>query len=244
MLWHEQYQGSQLAATLTWVAFLVFCLGGYLTGTYLPVIGPLQCIILQWNPFFLSATFLEELHEAVVEFANGQSDCGGSDSGCDDGDENVDCVDENCRDGLSSHISESPNGSVSHSGSSLRKRSTRRGQVLLPPVDSLPPKKSEGSKVHFSREEVEEKVSRLVNSNPFLRFARHRPEDYLQLVGHLMVMFEMVAVLLPSIAIGISWMTALCPDTPANALVGLMRDVMSCALTGKDCDFHAHCILR
>ena len=69
-MFDEPYPGSGLAAMLTWVAFLVFCGGGYLTGTYLPVVGPLRCIILQWNPFFLSHTFLEELHEAVVDYSN------------------------------------------------------------------------------------------------------------------------------------------------------------------------------
>ena len=43
-----------------------------------------------------------------------------------------------------------------------------------------------------------------------LRFARRHPELYLKLLGHLLVMSELVALLTPAVAMGIQWVTALC----------------------------------
>jgi hypothetical protein len=292
LLWHEHYPGSQLAALMTWVAFAVFCVGGYLTGTYLPVIAPLQCIVLQWNPFFLSRTFLEELHQAVEDFSHGGegggveegSEVDARDSGSRGGSEGK-CLDDATRESLPPLRKEqardrcralglsgagtkqqllarlscanaanaaacTPAGSPAtltpNKASSLRqrKKNKQKHTNTHPAAPSSPSSPNKNKPIRLSKQEVAEKVAGILRDNACLRFAHHCPRDYLHLVGHLMVMFEMAAVLLPSIAIGISWITALCPDTPVNAFVDLIGAVITCCFTGSDCDFHSHCILR
>lgn len=226
---------------LTWVAFLVFCLAGYLTGTYLPVLESLQCIVLIWNPFFMSSTFLEELHSEVVKYSiqlqkDSQQTTSGSYNASDDEDSELDFtlelmtkeqMREQCR-ALGLPIS----GSKLKLLTRLRNRKTKTSSSCATESDLI-----------FSKEQVAKKISLVLKNNACLRFAKNHPQDYLHLVGHLLVMFEMVAVLLPSIAIGIAWITALCPDNPVNSFLDLIQAVVQCFFTGSGCDFHSHCIL-
>ena len=259
VIWNEQYPGSHLVAFMTWVAFTIFCLGGYLTGTYLPVIMPLRCIILQWNPFYHSSTFLEELHEAVVEYSTKQ--IGNNDnfeghtthfeSTVLDDNKSKNCeaslmslsrleLKAKCRalglsaDGTKQHLRDRLKYSEHSNCARNRKKKKMSNETT----------RVNAPESHRSKDVIN-KASDILKDNLSLRLARKHPRKYLQLVGHLMVMHEMVAVLLPSIAVGISWITALCPDNPINSFLGLSQAVVSCFLTGSDsdCDFQNHCIL-
>jgi hypothetical protein len=131
--------------------------------------------------------------------------------------------------------------SSSPSGSLRRRRKHDSGAGLAGQVANENDGNGDSS---VRNDKASKKIALILKNNAFLRFASRYPQEYLHLVGHLMVMFEMVAVLLPSIAIGISWITALCPDNPVNAFLDLIQAVVQCFFTGSGCDLHSHCILR
>lgn len=82
----------------------------------------------------------------------------------------------------------------------------------------------------------------------FLRYARRYPSDYLRTIGHISVMTELVAMLTPSVALGLQWVTALCKGPSLVALIELLTELITCLLMGS-CRFHQdseqskHCIL-
>jgi hypothetical protein len=84
-----------------------------------------------------------------------------------------------------------------------------------------------------------------VLDSPFLKFARARPAEYLKLVGHLFVWSEMIAMLTPTVAIGLQWVTALCDGPAILSIIELIILVWNC-LTKGICDFEnsSHCILK
>ncbi len=80
----------------------------------------------------------------------------------------------------------------------------------------------------------------------FLRYARHHPKDYLRILGHILVMTELVAIMTPSVAMGIQWVTALCDGPPVYSIIELLTILYRYVITG---DFEAslqltHCILK
>ena len=88
----------------------------------------------------------------------------------------------------------------------------------------------------------------LALNNFSLRFARSHPVTYLKVVGHLMVMSELVALLTPAVAMGIQWVTALCDGPPVPALLQLFSLGINCLIYG-DCqqsleDSWKHCIMK
>ena len=107
--------------------------------------------------------------------------------------------------------------------------------------------------------------------NPFLRFARRRPKDYIRIVGHLFAFSEIIAMMTPTVAMGIQvfdfrihpfprfhrsrtiqWATALCDGPPVLAIIDLLWAFFSCIFSSeKNCDAltlnagnMTHCILR
>jgi hypothetical protein len=60
---HDLAHESIANAVIAGLSFTIFCLMGYLTGAYMPVIKPLRCVILSWNPFLRDEFFLEKLQE-------------------------------------------------------------------------------------------------------------------------------------------------------------------------------------
>lgn len=81
--------------------------------------------------------------------------------------------------------------------------------------------------------------------NYFVRFARQKPLKYIKIIGHLMVMVELVAMLTPAIAMGIQWVTALCDDAPVLSILELIR-LGFVHITGMNSDelVTSHCIIR
>ena len=89
--------------------------------------------------------------------------------------------------------------------------------------------------------------------NTALRYARSDPKKYLLLIGHLLVMSELVALLTPCVAVGIQWITALCNSgaPPLLDMIELLEKALICAwMTVWDptraaaCDLTLHCIVR
>ena len=80
-----------------------------------------------------------------------------------------------------------------------------------------------------------------------LRYAKQHPATYLKIVGHLLVMSEMIAMMTPAVAMGIQWVTALCSGPPVWALVDLFYLGIQCAVFGN-CQVNqqslSHCIIK
>jgi hypothetical protein len=85
-------------------------------------------------------------------------------------------------------------------------------------------------------------VESVFESNMFLRYARAYPLVYLQVIGHSLVMTEMIAVLTPAVAIGLQWMTALCPGTVSESILGLLTMAYMC-LVHQECHATSDCIV-
>lgn len=90
-----------------------------------------------------------------------------------------------------------------------------------------------------------------VMDNCFIRFARNHPVTYLRIVGHLLVMSELIAMLTPAIAMGIQWVTALCDDKPpVLAIIDLLWSSFACINLNKEMHHclhnitSSHCILK
>ena len=80
-----------------------------------------------------------------------------------------------------------------------------------------------------------------------VRLAKARPKLYLRLVSYLMVLTELATLLVPMVAIGCQWMTALCRDTPTvTAIISLTYWSLRCMVGGEPemCDRMLHsCIV-
>lgn len=81
----------------------------------------------------------------------------------------------------------------------------------------------------------------------FLRYARQYPEEYLRSASYLMVLSEIVALLTPSVLIGLQFVTALCDGPPTMVVPQLIYDYIHCFLsTEQQCvnNVFSHCIVR
>lgn len=82
----------------------------------------------------------------------------------------------------------------------------------------------------------------------FLRYARHYPEEYLRSASYLVVLSEIVALLTPSVLIGLQFVTALCDGPPTMVVPQLIYDYVHCFLlsTEQQCvnNVFSHCIVR
>ncbi len=81
----------------------------------------------------------------------------------------------------------------------------------------------------------------------FLRFARSHPRLYLRTIGKILVFTELVAMMTPSVAMGLQWVTALCDGPPLLSIIELVIIVYDCIRNG-DCsmsqDRLQHCIVK
>ena len=78
--------------------------------------------------------------------------------------------------------------------------------------------------------------------NIALKFAYKNPQLYLTIVGHLLVMTELIALLTPCVALGIQWMTALCDESATWAILDLINIAFICIF--NKCDIDQHCIVK
>ena len=76
-----------------------------------------------------------------------------------------------------------------------------------------------------------------------LKWAQRRPKHYLAVIGHILVVSELVALLTPAIAMGLQWTTALCNQHSLIALIEVLSFALSCLFKGAcEPDFR-HCVL-
>ena len=65
----------------------------------------------------------------------------------------------------------------------------------------------------------------------FIRKARENPKQYLRVLSHLYMTVELVALMTPMIAMGIQWLTALCPGPPFHSFCVLFSVMWSCFIS-------------
>ena len=76
-----------------------------------------------------------------------------------------------------------------------------------------------------------------------MRIAKARPKYYVQVVSYIMLLSELLSLLVPMLAIGCQWMTALCGDTPSlSALFSLTYWSLRCMIGREEdmCDSMLH----
>jgi len=102
-----------------------------------------------------------------------------------------------------------------------------------------------------SSRSVDLKESALVDQaldSMFLKYARHHPEHYLRSASYLVVLSEIVALLTPSVLIGLQFVTALCDGPPTAVMVQLIYDYLLCFhSTEQQCvnnNVFSHCIVK
>lgn len=88
----------------------------------------------------------------------------------------------------------------------------------------------------------DENIKILFESNIFMYYAHKTPQQYLHVIGHVLVMSELIAVLTPAVAMGIQWVTALCHGPAVFAFIELISITFKCVWYGQ-CDFEKHCIV-
>lgn len=102
-----------------------------------------------------------------------------------------------------------------------------------------------GGKVDVAIVAKEAARADLALDNPALKYARHSPAGYLQLVGYLLVMSELIALLTPCVAIGLQWICALCQDPPLQVMMELFGLAGKCISSlGSTCELEPHCVVR
>lgn len=88
---------------------------------------------------------------------------------------------------------------------------------------STPKKRSIAPKSHdvlgpLSKNMIKENENRLLGRFYFIRLASESPKNYLRGLSHVYMTVELVALMTPMIAMGIQWLTALCPGPPFHSL--------------------------
>lgn len=203
-------------AWITGILFTFFCFLGYLTGNYLPVIQPFKCWIMTWNPFIKDPYFMLHLQQAVDSYLQESTT---SNSIIVNHDDKKSSVRSRKRAGS--------NASVKHdNGSKHEKLQISTGKLTKKELEAAT-------------------IADQCLDNYFVRYARRNPLKYIKIIGHLMVMVELVAMLTPAIAMGIQWVTALCDDAPVLSILELLR-LGFAYLLGMNTDelVTSHCIYR
>ncbi|CAE7664185.1 unnamed protein product, partial [Symbiodinium microadriaticum] len=244
---HDLANESIANGVISGLSFFIFCLMGYLTGAYLPVIKPLQCIILAWNPFLRDENFILKLQKAVLEHVRETS---GSSLEVSSARLHEDLPKDSLQ--SSRRVSLRRRRQQQHEEtekSNYAKVNAAREVQGSSPLDDRPAEVRTGAsdtdwsadqaKLLFALENFD--VERVFDENVFLRLARAYPLVYLQVVGHSLVMTEMIAVLTPAVAIGLQWIFALCPGTVSEGMFGLLSMFYDCVVH-QECHADMHCI--
>eukprot|EP00597_Dinobryon_sp_UTEXLB2267_P015334 CAMPEP_0170122726 /NCGR_PEP_ID=MMETSP0020_2-20130122/16921_1 /TAXON_ID=98059 /ORGANISM="Dinobryon sp., Strain UTEXLB2267" /LENGTH=409 /DNA_ID=CAMNT_0010353859 /DNA_START=307 /DNA_END=1536 /DNA_ORIENTATION=- len=201
---------EERVAWITGGFFVFFCFMGYLTGRYAPLLGFFKGWVMLWNPFLKEPNFLSKLRQAVFTYSNNMSPS-----------KLIDPLQQSRRMIAFSELEFTTNSTKESSSSSssfaspkrrLRRKNSSQS-FITDELTSSPSSSFKATISHPHRSSIvglsEEEVLR---KSIFLRFAHKHPELYLKIVGHLLVMSELVALLTPAIAMGIQWVTALCGE--------------------------------
>lgn len=237
---------EEKVAWITGAAFVIFCFCGYLTGQYLPILNYFKCWIMVWNPFLREPFFMLRLQQAVINYNNRSIN------------------------GLSIDTSQNFTGNVSSLitpreltlRKSPRGRPTKQKQIVNDDIIDTNDingdhNTSEINRTHHSHEINKfpqstlrpDEIELAIAADKFLdtkllRWARYQPKSYLRLIGHILVMTELIALLTPAVAMGLQWATALCDNPPIIAIIELLWLGLECIYYGKCSNHSEHCIIK
>lgn len=80
--------------------------------------------------------------------------------------------------------------------------------------------------------ERRENAKRVLDNFYFIRLAYENPKNYLRGLSHVYMTVELVALMTPMIAMGIQWLTALCPAPPLQSLWPMFVTMGGCLIHG------------
>lgn len=110
------------------------------------------------------------------------------------------------------------------SESTCRRRST--GQA----TDCI----SSESSILFPEDDMKTIADTVLKKYRGAQLAKNRPKFYLRLVSYIMVLTELATLLVPMVAMGAQWITALCSDTPTvSAIIHLTYWSLRCLVQGE-----------
>ena len=128
----------------------------------------------------------------------------------------------------------SVSGSVSKTPSGRVLRSTPRKRIA-----------TEETTGPISPTDMRENAKRVLDKFYFIRLAFENPKNYLRGLSHVYMTVELVALMTPMIAMGIQWLTALCPAPPLQSLWPMFATMGHCLIHGDfQCQrLHDSCIV-
>lgn len=81
-----------------------------------------------------------------------------------------------------------------------------------------------------------------------IEYIEAEPENYLRYTSSVFVMLELIVMLTPAVALGMQWVTALCPGAPVQSIVELCFVSWQCflSISKEECEMtmRDHCIVR
>ena len=232
---------------VSWITgsmFFFFCLVSYLSGNFFPVFKPLRGHVIMWNPFVREPHFMIKLKMSLEAYIQAQQKpaelpkisektSGAKKKG----------KSRKSQGSTSSDDSRSASPSILSSVASLScLDGSKENMDLKASIAMLQTEKNDPS---FRRES--QKVDRATLDSCFSRFARKHPKVYVRILGHIAIITELIAMMTPSVALGLQWVTALCEGPSLYAVIDLLTMVITCLRSGH-CSFSQeqfqHCILR
>jgi hypothetical protein len=226
-------------------SFTIFSIMGYLTGTYMPLLRPLRGLVLVWNPFCRDRHFYASLREAVLDYKLGAG------------------APPPPRP-LTLTLPEPEDGATELDAGPRRRRSSRRLSKAVQKEDTeITEIKSEKKTVKKTQEiDISAKRDELIRtmeenssmgekvnsfSRAIFRYIEREPEAYLRHTSLVFVSLELVAMLTPAVALGMQWVTALCPGAPVQSFLDLLSACVLClSVSREQCEMsmREHCIVR
>lgn len=254
---------------ITGLMFFVFCLESYLSGNFLHVFKPLRGYVLLWNPFVREPHFMIKLkmslEEYIAQYSQREQDKKRKQLQA----ERKSFLKKKSskKSKSSSQLSSATATFLDMQGSSTGSEeeqpvtltqstslsaiteaslsSPTRNSTLLHAAMLTLPTLIDKNDASFRKESA--RIDRDTLDNFMLRFARKHPKLYVEILGHIAVVTELIAMMTPSVALGLQWVTALCEGPSLYAVIDLLAMVLTCLRSGN-CAFtpdqFQHCILR
>ena len=134
---------------------------------------------------------------------------------------------------ISAETEVSPDGTVAVISSRVLRNTSRKRRVT--PRVAGP----------ISQEAIFENSKLLLEQFFFVRQAHRSPKSYLRVLSHVYMTVELIALMTPMIAMGIQWLTALCPGPPLPSLITVFSTIGTCLIYGDfGCkDLQSSCIV-
>jgi hypothetical protein len=201
---------EEKVAWITGVSFVMFSALGYFSGAYLSIPSCCRLWVLLWNPFMGDPDFLDTLQKAVNEYAMKHGPAPDTATGTD----NV--VTNGATDGATNGAT---NSRMLLRRSPRKKASAAAAAAVVGPISDA---------------EIAATTKRILTSRRyyFVRKARENPKQYLRVLSHVYMTVELVALMTPMIAMGIQWLTALCPGSPMHSVFLVLSMMWHCLVNG------------